>query len=145
MRDTQDNAKTPAADIEQATEELRQYGEETREHAERLARDAKETANDTASQVRERVVEATEQGLEKAAQSVHTAAEAVRERVAGRGGLPETAGEKVAERMERTATYMREHDTGTILSDAVQYVREHPKRSIIAAVVVGFILGRIFR
>jgi ElaB/YqjD/DUF883 family membrane-anchored ribosome-binding protein len=40
---------------------------------------------------------------------------------------------------------MRDHDTGTILHDAVQYVREHPKRSILAALFVGFILGRIFR
>ena len=145
MRDMQDTPRTTGADTEHATEELGQYGEETREQAERLASDGKETLNQTASQVRERAVEAAEEAREKAAERVHTAAESVRERVAGRGGIPETAGEKVAEGMQRTATYMRQHDTGTILHDVVQYVREHPKRSIVAAVAFGYVLGRVFR
>ena len=144
MRDMQDAPRAVGANSEQATE-LKHDVEQTRDQAGRLAADAKEIAAQTAAQAREKATEVVEEARERSAERVHTAAETVREKVAGTRGIPEAAGIRVADGMEKTATYMRENDTGTILHDAVQYVREHPKRSILAAVVVGYILGRIFR
>ena len=144
MRDMQDAPGAVGADTEQATE-LEHDVEQTRDQAGRLAADAKEIAAQTAAQAREKATEVVEEARERSAERVLTAAGTVREKVAGAGGVPETAGIRIADGMEKTATYMRQNDTGTILHDAVQYVREHPKRSIVAAVVVGFILGRIFR
>jgi len=144
MRDMQDGSRAVGTDSEQATE-LKHDVEQTRDQAGRLAADAKEIAAQTAAQAREKATEVVEEARERSAERVHTTAETVREKVAGTGGIPETAGIRVADGIEKTATYMRENDTGTILHDAVQYVREHPKRSILAAVVVGYILGRIFR
>ena len=47
--------------------------------------------------------------------------------------------------MESTATYLREHDTQTMLNDIEAYVRGHPTQAVIGAVAVGFVLGRMLR
>ena len=47
--------------------------------------------------------------------------------------------------MEKTATYLRENDTETMLSDFEKYIREHPTQAVISAVAVGFVVGRILR
>jgi ElaB/YqjD/DUF883 family membrane-anchored ribosome-binding protein len=55
------------------------------------------------------------------------------------------AGEKVAEGMERSATYLREHSTEDMRGDVERYVREHPMQAMAGALVAGFVLSRILR
>jgi ElaB/YqjD/DUF883 family membrane-anchored ribosome-binding protein len=53
--------------------------------------------------------------------------------------------EKAAMGMERTAGYLREHSTGDMTADIETYVREHPMQGVAAAVLAGFVIGRVLR
>jgi ElaB/YqjD/DUF883 family membrane-anchored ribosome-binding protein len=50
--------------------------------------------------------------------------------------------ESVANRMERTAGWLRRGDIGDSI---VQQVQEHPARSLVIAVGVGYLLGRLLK
>jgi ElaB/YqjD/DUF883 family membrane-anchored ribosome-binding protein len=79
------------------------------------------------------------EGLEKAAQALHENAE----------GLP--GGERVsdlahvtAEKLNSTAEYVREHDVKSMMTDVESLVRKNPGPALLAAVAVGFLIGRAF-
>ena len=46
----------------------------------------------------------------------------------------EKAGTTVADGMEKTAQYLREHDTQQMVNDVEQFVREHPTQAVVGAV-----------
>jgi ElaB/YqjD/DUF883 family membrane-anchored ribosome-binding protein len=113
-----------------------------------------EKLTETANQVQEKVSDigraaagkvdenrsAAAGGLEKAAATLHEKAEA----------LP--GGEKVSEfahatadKLSSTATYVREHDTNRMLADLETLVKNNPGPALLAAGVVGFLVGRAFR
>ena len=92
-----------------------------------------------------RAMEAADKGREKAAEGVDTAASRLREQVEGEGGVKETVGVKVADGLERTAGYLREHETEELLNDLERFAREHPMQALGGAVVAGFLLGRVLR
>jgi ElaB/YqjD/DUF883 family membrane-anchored ribosome-binding protein len=78
-------------------------------------------------------------GLQKAASALHEKAES----------LP--GGEKIssmahaaAEHMSSTADYVREHDVEGMMTDVETLVKNNPGRSLLAAAVIGFLLGRTF-
>jgi ElaB/YqjD/DUF883 family membrane-anchored ribosome-binding protein len=103
----------------------------------------KQRASETKDRVEEVVREKTEQGIDRTAEGVQSAAERIRSEANERGGMTAEAGTKVADTMDRTAGYLREHDSEQILSDVERYVREHPLQAVAGAVVGGFILGRL--
>jgi ElaB/YqjD/DUF883 family membrane-anchored ribosome-binding protein len=109
--------------------------------------------SDTASKVKDKVSEMGQtaadkindnrdvaaEGLEKAAMALHENAE----------GLP--GGEKVsdlahvtAEKLNSTAEYVREHDVKSMMTDVESLVRKNPGPALLAAVAVGFLIGRAF-
>jgi ElaB/YqjD/DUF883 family membrane-anchored ribosome-binding protein len=113
-----------------------------------------EKLTDSAGQVKDKVAvlgrtaadkvdekrDAAASGLQKAASALHEKAES----------LP--GGEKVtsmahaaADRMSSTAYYVREHDVDGMMNDVEALVKANPGRSLVAAAVVGFLLGRTFR
>jgi ElaB/YqjD/DUF883 family membrane-anchored ribosome-binding protein len=51
----------------------------------------------------------------------------------------------VAEGVQSTATYLREHDTKQMMSDVEDIVRRNPGQSLLIAAAVGFLVGRAFR
>jgi ElaB/YqjD/DUF883 family membrane-anchored ribosome-binding protein len=104
-----------------------------------------DSVSEKASQARERAMETADQAREKTAEGVESAAGTLREQVEGKGGIQEAAGTRLADGMERTATYLREHDTQTMMEDIERYVREHPTQAILGAVAAGFIIGRILK
>ena len=78
-------------------------------------------------------------GLQSAADTLHEKAES----------LP--GGEKVAslahstaEKLTSTAEYIREHDVNRMMADVEQLVKNNPGPSLLAAAVVGFLVGRAF-
>ena len=82
---------------------------------------------------------AAAEGLEKAAAALHQKADS----------LP--GGEKVsdlahvtAEKLNTTAEYVREHDVKSMMGDVESLVRKNPGPSLLAAVAVGFLIGRAF-
>jgi ElaB/YqjD/DUF883 family membrane-anchored ribosome-binding protein len=112
-----------------------------------------EKLSDTAGQVKDKVSaightaadkidenrDAAAEGLEKAAAALHEKAE----------GLP--GGEKVsdlahetAEKLSSTADYVREHDVNSMMADVETLVRKNPGPALLAAAVIGFLVGRAF-
>lgn len=83
-------------------------------------------------------------GVEKAASTLQNAAGAIREK-AGQEGLIGKAGEKVAMGAEGGATYLRDRDSQQVAGDVAAFVREHPIQAMGGAILVGYLLGRIFR
>lgn len=112
-----------------------------------------EKLSDTATQVKDKVSDlartaagkidenrdATAGGLNKAAAALHENAES----------LP--GGEKVAnlahataEKLSSTADYVREHDVNRMMADVETLVKNNPGPSLLAAAVIGFLVGRAF-
>jgi ElaB/YqjD/DUF883 family membrane-anchored ribosome-binding protein len=103
-----------------------------------------ERARETAENMGDRARDMEERGREEASSKLESVADQLRERAAGDGTKGEMA-EKAAMTMERTAGYLREHSTGDMTSDLETYVRDHPMQGVAAAVVAGFVIGRVLR
>jgi ElaB/YqjD/DUF883 family membrane-anchored ribosome-binding protein len=109
--------------------------------------------SNTAGQVKEKVSEigtaakdkidenrgSAASGLEKAASTLHEKAD----------GLP--GGEKIsslahatADKLSNTAEYVRDHDVNRMMSDVEELVKNNPGPSLLAAAVIGFLVGRAF-
>jgi ElaB/YqjD/DUF883 family membrane-anchored ribosome-binding protein len=78
-------------------------------------------------------------GLDKAASALHEQA----------GSLP--GGENVshlahaaADKLSSTAGYVREHDVNRMMADVETLVKNNPGPSLLAAAVIGFLVGRAF-
>jgi ElaB/YqjD/DUF883 family membrane-anchored ribosome-binding protein len=98
-----------------------------------------------ASEVGQQAQEKLDQGKDSAASGMESAADKIRERTQYSDGVQAKAGTKVAEGMEKTAGYLKEHDTNEMVDDLEKYVREHPVQALAGAVVGGFLVGRILR
>ena len=129
------------------------FKDPTREPADDDSSTLADKLSDTAGKMKDKVSEmgetaadkiddnrdAAAEGLEKAAAALHEKAE----------GLP--GGEKVsdlahvtAEKLNSTAEYVREHDVKSMMTDVQSLVRKNPGPSLLAAVAVGFLIGRAF-
>jgi ElaB/YqjD/DUF883 family membrane-anchored ribosome-binding protein len=124
----------------------------------------KDAASDAASNVSEKITDAAAQAKEKVADLGRTAANKIDEnRDAAASSLESAAstlhekadglpgGEKVtglahaaAEKLSSTADYVREHDVSTMMTDVQTLVKNNPGRSLLAAALVGFLVGRAF-
>jgi ElaB/YqjD/DUF883 family membrane-anchored ribosome-binding protein len=112
-----------------------------------------EKLSDTAGQVKDKISDlgratadkidenrdAAASGLQHAASALHEQAES----------LP--GGEKVsslahatAETLSTTADYVRDHDVNRMMADVETLVKNNPGRSLLAAGVIGFLVGRAF-
>ena len=67
-------------------------------------------------------------------------ASALRDRVPATGKVNEFATE-TADKIETTARYLREHDTGDMVAGVESMVRRNPGASLCAALAVGFLIG----
>jgi ElaB/YqjD/DUF883 family membrane-anchored ribosome-binding protein len=106
---------------------------------------AKEKAAEVATQVKDRAQETADKAIDGTAGGVQSVADTIRERAEGSGGIQEKAGTTVADGMEKTATYLRDHDSQQMMQDVERFVREHPTQAVLGAVAAGFIIGRILR
>ena len=112
-----------------------------------------EKITDTAGQVKDKVAvlgrsaadkvdenrDAAATGLQKASSALHDKAE----RLPG-GEKVTSLAHAAADHMSSTADYVREHDVGGMMKDVESLVKNKPGRSLLAAAVVGFLLGRTF-
>ena len=112
-----------------------------------------EKASEVASQVKDKMsdlsqtaVDKIDENRETAASGMESAAHALHEKA---DSLP--GGEKVtslahstADKLTSTAEYVREHDVKSMMADVEQLVRNHPGPTLLAAAVIGFLVGRAF-
>ena len=113
-----------------------------------------EKLSDTATQVKDKVSEmsrtaadkidenrdAAAGGLDKAAAALHENAESIP------GGEKVTSmAHATAEQLSATAGYVREHDVNMMMVDVETLVKKNPGPSLLAAAVIGFLVGHAFR
>jgi ElaB/YqjD/DUF883 family membrane-anchored ribosome-binding protein len=78
-------------------------------------------------------------GLESAASTLHASAD----RLPG-GETVTSLAHTAADSLTSTADYVREHDVHSMMADVDRLVRKNPGPSLLAAAVVGFLVGRAF-
>jgi ElaB/YqjD/DUF883 family membrane-anchored ribosome-binding protein len=89
------------------------------------------------------VIETADAGRVKAADGMDRAAERLRQQ--SPEGAAGAVAERTADAAERTATYLREHDTKQMWTDMERYVQEHPMQGVAGALAAGFLIGRMLR
>jgi len=87
---------------------------------------------------------AVDRNLQSAAGALENTASALRERVPASGKVNEIA-TATADKIENTARYLRQHDTGDMVAGMETLVRRNPGASLAAALAVGFLIGTAMR
>lgn len=97
---------------------------------------------ETATQVKDKVDanrHVAAQGLEQAASTIRDKAESL----PGGEAVSDLA-HTAADKLTATAGYVREHDVNTMMADVETLVKNNPGPALMAAAVVGFLVGRVF-
>jgi len=111
--------------------------DDLRDRAANIGSKIKEKASQfgsTVSQTAERQRENAAKGLDRAASSLHEGI-----------GSAAKAGHGLADGMESTASYLREHTFGDMGNDVMSLCRKHPVQALVSAAVLGFLVGRVIR
>lgn len=103
------------------------------------------TVQDQASEYGQKIQEQADTGIDKAASGLQKAADQMRSRMNQQGGTQGQVGTKVADGLEKSATYLRDHEANEIWDDVEQWVKDHPIQSAAGAAVAGFVIARILR
>lgn len=111
-------------------------GESMRDAADK-ARDAKTTIADKLEVGAGRLRSRTREGAERVAAATSDLGAAATQRL-------QNYSDTVASRMEQTAGWLRRRDVGDLGDTIAAQVREHPVRTLLIALGVGYILGRSF-
>ena len=117
--------------------------EEVKDRVSEMATKTKEKASEMADAVSEKLDEQREsaaEGLGRAASTLHQRADSV-------PGGPKVVNltHSIADGMESTANYLREHDFSSMGEDLLAICRKYPTQSVMAALAAGFLLGRSAR
>ena len=100
------------------------------------------------SEVGRKAAETFDDGRAAAARSLHGAARGLHRQadaIAAGAERFSRATHGVADRVDSASRYVREHDARTMLTHVEAQVRRHPARSLLVALVLGFLAGRAFR
>jgi hypothetical protein len=116
-----------------ASEAPRSIGETLSDAASQLKNKGSDLGQ-TATQKLNETRSAAASGLESAASALHQGGEKVT-------GLAHTT----ADKLNSTADYLRKNDVKRMMADVQQLVVNNPGPSLIAAVVIGFFMGRALR
>jgi hypothetical protein len=113
---------------------------------ERAAEVAAKT-KDKASQMADTVSEKLDQQRENAAEGLGRVASTLHEKAESVPGGPKVVKftHNIADGMESTASYLREHDFSKMGEDFMNVCRKYPTQSLVAALAIGFLLGRSAR
>lgn len=106
---------------------------------------AGETATEARTAVQERVTSGADTGIDKAAQGLGSAAEKMRSRAEEDQGMRSTVETKAAEAMDKTAGYLKEHDSQELMRDLEEFVKAHPMQAAVGALAAGYVLGKLVR
>jgi ElaB/YqjD/DUF883 family membrane-anchored ribosome-binding protein len=107
---------------------------------------------DAASQVKERASEFGRSAAQKVdesrsstADTLKSTADSLRSGAQSSGQAITDVANRTAEKIESTATYIREHDFRGMLGDLEQVVRRNPTPALLSAIGLGFLIGAAFR
>ena len=127
--------------------ETNQSGDEAAD----MARNAKESLSDAAKTVKDKTQEFGRDAMNKieenrvsAAGALHNAASSMHQKADKLPNGPDIA-HTAADRVDAVASYLQGHDTKQMMADVETVVRRNPGPSLLAAGVLGFLVGRAFR
>jgi len=111
---------------------------------------AKEKIGERAGELKTSLADRLEQGAEKLRQRAHGGAQYAGATGEGNVSVAENdkmaqVADKVAGGMQSTANWVRNADIETVKTDIERQVKEHPARSLLVAVGLGYLLGKAFR
>jgi hypothetical protein len=116
--------------------------------------DLKNRATEIASKARNTVTEMANSASETlnrqrqaAAGGLHQVAATIHEKAENLPGGPKAVNlaHGIADGMESTASYLREHDFEDMREDLMNICRRHPAQALLSALAVGFLVGRAIR
>ncbi len=102
---------------------------------------AKESASRAAGEAKDRA----EAQKDRAAGGLEHTADTIRDQLDDKGGAARKVGGKMADSLERSAGYLREHETDEMWDDLEAFVKEHPIQAAVTAAVAGFVVARMIR
>lgn len=103
--------------------------------------------SDVAGQVKDRVAEFGRATADKINENRDTAASGLDKAAAALHGSAEGVSHlahATADKLSNTADYVRGHDVNKMMSDVGKLVKNNPVPSLLAAAVIGFLVGRAF-
>jgi hypothetical protein len=106
--------------------------------------DVTSKAKDKAGEMADSVAEKWSHQRQSAAEGLGRAASAIRDKAESIPGGPKVAGvtQSIADGIDSTASYLRDHDVNQMGRDVVNLCRRYPTQSLVAAIAVGFLIGR---
>jgi ElaB/YqjD/DUF883 family membrane-anchored ribosome-binding protein len=119
-------------------------GEKVREISETARGQAGEKVRQITDKARERAQEQVEGQRERIASRVEDAASSLKQHAEEGDNLRFQAERRVAYGLENAAGYLHSHQTNEVAGDVATQVQQHPMRTLIMAVVLGFLLGKLF-
>jgi|SRR5579872_3021890 len=123
--------------------ETTQFGDEARNAKESLS-DAAKTVKDKTQEFGRDAINKIEENRVSAAGALHNAASTMHQQADKLPNGPDLA-HSAADRVEAVASYLQGHDTRQMMADVETVVRRNPGPSLLAAGVLGFLVGRAFR
>ena len=111
---------------------------------------AKERISERAGELKSSLADKLEQGAEKLRQRAHSGGQYAGATGEGTVGISENdkmtqVADKVAGGMQSTANWVRNADLETVKGDIERQVKDHPARTLLVAVGLGYVLGKAFR
>jgi hypothetical protein len=104
-----------------------------------------DAVSDAKAGVQDRVASGADAGIDKTAEGLESAAEKIRSRTEGEEGMKSAVQEKAADAMEKTAGYLKEHDSKELMHDLEEFVKAHPLQAAVGALAAGYVIGKIAR
>jgi ElaB/YqjD/DUF883 family membrane-anchored ribosome-binding protein len=106
------------------------------------SRDSSNPDGKDGGEIKDRVMSGADAGKEKAAEGLSTAADKMR---SDEDGVRSQLGNKAADAMERTADYLKDHDSNELMHDIEEFVKAHPLQAAAGALAAGSVLGKLVR
>jgi hypothetical protein len=116
--------------------------------------DVGSTVRERASTMKDSLADALESGAEKLRQRMHSTptsagqlagATSTGTVTTGDGGRVTVVGDRVATGMQSTADWIRDADLDGLKTGVERQVKDHPGRTLLIAVGLGYLLGKAFR
>lgn len=105
----------------------------------------KDVAAEKTSELTGKLHESADAGVNRAADGLEQAAVQLRERAEDGGGVQEKVGVRVADGLDKTSMYLRDHEAQEIWTDVEKFVKEHPMQAAVGAALAGYIVAKVIK
>ena len=83
--------------------------------------------------------------LDSASQGLHSNADSLGKAAHSAADSVSRMGHQAADKIDATAKYVRSHTAKDLVADLENFVKQNPGKSLLAAVVLGFVAGRVIK